>query len=122
MTNCAIRNHTGNGVEFLPNANSNLAVSNTLLADNGGAGIFVRPSGSGTVKAVFNRVKAYNNSRDGISVDGQSSSGTINATATDSVAANNNAAGFLATTISGQTRPSLMVVRSISANNTTGLS
>src|SRR2546422_4758860 len=54
ITNCVVRNHTGNGIEFFPNANSNLSVSNTLVADNGGLGIFVQPSGSGTVKAVFN--------------------------------------------------------------------
>src|SRR6266540_4189544 len=50
MTNCTIRNHTGSGVEFFPNADSNLAVSNTLVSDNGGVGIFVQPTGSGTVR------------------------------------------------------------------------
>src|SRR5712691_8478639 len=39
ITNCVIRNHTGNGIDFMPNANSDLAVSNTLVADNGGIGI-----------------------------------------------------------------------------------
>src|SRR6266540_557719 len=57
MTNCVVRNHTGNGIEFFPNATSNLAMSNTLVADNGDVGILVRPSGSGAVKAVFNRVE-----------------------------------------------------------------
>src|SRR5229473_1752753 len=57
MTDCVVRNHTGNGIEFQPNANSNLSVSKTLVADNGGDAIRVKPpSGSPTVKAVFNRV------------------------------------------------------------------
>src|SRR3989454_6507379 len=46
MTNCVVRNHTGSGIEFLPSANSNLSVSNTLVADNGGHGIAVQPTGA----------------------------------------------------------------------------
>jgi len=36
MTNCVVRNHTGNGIELLPNATSHIAISNTLATDNGG--------------------------------------------------------------------------------------
>ena len=121
MTNCTIRNHTGSGVEFFPNADSNLAVSNTLVSDNGGFGINVVPSGSGTVKAVFNRVEAYNNSIVGIQVAGAASTGTIFATATDSVAANNTNAGFQVFSTAGHATTNFMVVRSTSANNGTGL-
>src|SRR6266508_3162251 len=39
LTNCAIRNHTHDGIFFAPNALSNLSVSHTLVADNGGSGI-----------------------------------------------------------------------------------
>jgi len=63
IENCIVRNHTGNGIEFVPTTNSSLSVSNTLVADNGGDGIHVKPSsGSPTVKAAFYRVEAYNNS------------------------------------------------------------
>src|SRR5438128_2067156 len=66
MTNCVIRNHTGGGIEFFPNASSNLAMSDTLVADNGGGpgtgAIFVFPSGSGTVQVTLNRVEVNNNS------------------------------------------------------------
>src|SRR5262245_47381452 len=42
ITDCTIRNHTGNGIEFFPrNGNANLSVVNTLVADNGGHGILV---------------------------------------------------------------------------------
>ena len=122
MTNCVVRNHTGQGIHFLPNANSNLSVSNTLVADNGQHGIFVQASGSGTVKVSLSRVETYNNSRDGILVDGISGTGTVNATAADSVAANNGAAGFHVTSLSIGAATSLMVVRSVAANNGTGLS
>jgi len=96
MTNCVVRNHTGNGIELFPSSNSTLEVSNVVSADNGGRGIFLKPSGSGTVKAVFNRVEAYNNSNTGIQVDGSGSTGSVAATATDSVSAGNGANGFLA--------------------------
>src|SRR3989442_1762058 len=60
ITNCVIRNHTRDGIQFLPNASSNLSVSNTLVADNGGSGILVNPFGSGNMLAAFNRVEAFN--------------------------------------------------------------
>ncbi len=121
MTNCVVRNHTGDGIQFIPNASSNLSVSNTLVADNGGSGINLTPTGSGTVKAVFNRIEAYNNSIHGILVIGAHSTGTINATAADSVAANNSARGFSVGSAAGQAATSLMVVRSVAANNNAGV-
>jgi hypothetical protein len=59
--NCVIRRLTGRGVDFHPNAHSNLTVSNILISDNGGRGIIVAPSGATTVNVVFNRVEVYNN-------------------------------------------------------------
>src|SRR6266702_5331796 len=120
MTNCVVRNHTGNGIELFPSSNSTLEVSNVVSADNGGRGIFLKPSGSGTVKAVFNRVEAYNNSNTGIQVDGSGSTGSVAATATDSVSAGNGANGFLAFSNAGTAPTSLMVVRSTAANNSIG--
>src|SRR2546425_6118546 len=51
MTHCVVRNHTGNGIEFFPlgnatGANFNFFVSDTLVADNGMAGIKVESSAS----------------------------------------------------------------------------
>src|SRR6266702_6646652 len=109
MTNCVVRNHTSNGIEVFPSSNSTLEVSNVVSADNGGRGIFLKPSGSGTVKAVFNRVEAYNNSNTGIQVDGSGSTGSVAATATDSVSAGNGANGFLAFSNAGTPPTSLMV-------------
>src|SRR5712691_10548435 len=68
MTNCVVRNHTGNGIEFFPTASSNLSVSNTVVADNGGGGIAVIPRSAANV--VINRVEVYNNSDIGINVAG----------------------------------------------------
>jgi len=123
LTNCVIRNHTGAGIDFHPSGNSNLSVSNTLVADNGGSGIFVQPAGGSdvTVKAVFNRVEAYNNSTQGINVNGLSTTGRVNATVADSVAAGNGTVGFFVISDAGRAATSLMVVRSVAANNGFGL-
>ena len=101
MTNCVVRNQTGAGIELFPTSNSTFEVSNVVAADNGGRGIFLKPSGSGNVKAVFNRVEAYNNSNAGIQVDGSGSTGVVFATATDTVSAGNGQNGFLVFSNSG---------------------
>jgi hypothetical protein len=119
ITNCVVRHFAGDGINFQPNASSNLAVSNTVAADNNAAGMRVIPTGAGTVKASFNRVELYNNAFQGLIVTGTNSTGTVNGIVTDSVATNNSNSGFHVNSISAPT--SLMVVRSVSANNVTGL-
>jgi hypothetical protein len=97
MTNCVVRNHTGDGIQFFPNAPSNFAVSNTLAGDNGGSGIRVFPSGSGPVKVALSRIEAYNNSTDGIAFDSSSmpSSSLIRTAVADSVVSGNGRYGLL---------------------------
>jgi len=123
MTNCVVRNHTGNGIGFFPNSSTNLSVSNTLVADNGGSGILAIPQGPGTVKIALSRVGLYNNSGDGIQLSGLDSTGTIKTLIADSVAAGNAGHGFIAaSSVSSTFLPNrLMLVRSVAANNGTGI-
>jgi hypothetical protein len=121
MTNCVVRNHTGGGIEFAPNATSHLALEDTLVADNGGDGINVFPSGAGAVNVELSRVEMYNNSFDGLLVQGGLSTGTISATVADSVAAGNNRNGFYAFSSAGHAATSLLVTRSVSAHNSVGV-
>jgi hypothetical protein len=122
VENCIIRHVTSAGIDFLPNATSNLSVSNSLVADNGTHGIYVSPTGSGTFTAVFNRVEANTNAISGIVVDGTTSTGTINATAAESVAADNiQGAGFAASSSAGHALTTLTVFHSVSANNVYGI-
>ena len=119
LTNCAIRNHTHDGIFFAPNALSNLSVSNTLVADNGGSGIRVLPHGSGSARVTLSRVEANNNSANGILFDASLTTGEILATVADSVAANNNNGIYSRTT---QGISNVLVVRSvISTNRAVGL-
>jgi Right handed beta helix region len=119
MTNCVVRNHTGNGIHWQPSTGrgaGKLEVSNTLVSDNGGYGIYVRPTVNGA-QVALNRVAVYNNSKDGIIVQG--SSGTLDATVTDSVSANNAAGVTVLHDFEGATN--VLVVRSALANNGVGL-
>jgi len=122
LENCIIRHMATDGIDFeSTTATSAFTVSNTLVADNGGRGIYLIPAGS--ITAVFNRVEVNNNGNHGIAVDGQFSAGsnTVNATVSDSVAAGNIEFGFYAFTQSGNAPTSLTVSHSIAANNGTGV-
>jgi hypothetical protein len=120
VVNCVIRRVTHSGINFVPNAASNLSVSNSLVTDNGDSGIVVQPTGVGLVTAVFNRVEVNNNLA-GIALQGSNSTGTIKATVVDSVAAHNGSFGFVASTNSSQAPTKLMLFHSVAANNGTGL-
>jgi hypothetical protein len=117
---CVVRNLTGDGIDFFPNGASGLTVSDTYVANNdGGFGILVRPTGSGAVTAVFNRVEADSNSN-GIFLNSGNTTGTVDATVTDSVAAGNSVSiGFGVASPTGHA--SLMIFRSVAANNGTGI-
>jgi Right handed beta helix region len=120
IEDCVIHHVTVNGIEFRPNATTNLLVSKTLVADNGNYGIFFVPTGSGTVTAVFNRVEVIHNGNVGIYVDGEASTGTINATASDSVAAR-NATGFAVFSATGHAQTTLSLFHSVAADNFNGI-
>jgi Right handed beta helix region len=121
IENCVIRNVTAYGLEFRPNTSASLAVSKTLLADSGGQGVYVAPTGNVTVKAVFNRVEFYGNTNDGLILRGVGSTGTISATVTDSVFANNGGSAVNVFAGAADAQTSLMLVRSTLANNGSGI-
>jgi hypothetical protein len=122
VQDCIIRHVTSDGIDFVPHATSHLSVSNSLVADNGDAGIFVNPTGSGIVTAVFNRVEVSNNSGVGIYLWGANSTGSVKATVAESVVAHNANAGFFVDTGSGFAATILTVFHSVSANNVQGIS
>src|ERR1700685_325155 len=110
-----VRNFGYDGIDFYPTASGTVFISNTLLSDNGGTGIAVTSTGSGTTNGVLNHVDMVNN-EDGIIV--QSTTQTVNVTISDSVSANNTAAGIGAESDDGMML-SVMVRNSTSANNGT---
>ena len=65
-----------------------LDVTDTVVEDNGtlangGAGIVIRPTGAATVKGSLTRVQAFNN-QIGLNIDGDTGTGAIDITVTDS--------------------------------------
>jgi len=119
LENCVIRNHTGDAIFFAPQASSNLSLSNTLLADNGGNGINIHPNGGGnTANISLKRVEMYNNSLSGLFVFHQTTN-TVKVSVADSVAGNNGKSGFAVLAANGAS--SILVQRSVVANNGTGL-
>ena len=86
-----IRNFSGSGIALAPTASANIAVSRTLVAENGGHGLFLQPTGNQQVHAVFNRVEAYHNAQKGIGIFGNNLDADVPllATIVDSVAAFN---------------------------------
>jgi len=121
MTNCVIRNHTADGLEFAPTDlnRHNLSISNTLVAENGAHGIHVHSTSGGEprIKATFNRVEVYGNSRDGIFLNGSSSAALIAGTAEATVSAGNGQSGFSIDAELSLAAVSLIVVRSVSSSN-----
>jgi len=112
--------HFTHGILFQPNASSSLTVSNSLLSANYD-GIIAIPTGSGSFTIVINRGEAINNINNGIEVDGNNCTGTVNVTVSDSVVSGNTDAGIFGGTDSSHAPTTIMVFRSVIANNSTGL-
>jgi hypothetical protein len=121
IENCVIRGLAGKGIKIETESALMLAVSNTLVADNGNIGIHIVTTGSNPLKAAFNRVEIHGNGSHGLLVDGRASIGNIAATAVDSVFAYNGAAGIFAASTSGSSPTTITVVLSTSSHNATGL-
>ena len=121
-----IQNMTGDGIHFAPpgpggTSPQSISVSNTSVGNNAGNGILVQPQAMMSATAMFERVVTQYNGSYGIALDATlTTAGTVSGTATDSVSSNNGG-GFLAQ--GGQTggHAILTMVRSVAANNHTGV-
>jgi hypothetical protein len=113
-----VRGFTNTGINFTSSGTSNLFVSDTLVANNGSYGILISPSGSGTVNSALNHVTASQNglasSGVGIFAYGSGSTGPLNVTIADSVAARNYYGVAAAAS-------AVMVRNSTLSNNVTGI-
>jgi hypothetical protein len=117
IENCIIRHIVNDGIDFDPNGPSSLSISGSLISDNGLSGVAVGPTGSGQVTALFSHIKVNNNGYQGIYLEGDNATGTLDATVYESVAAHNIANGFYASSASGHSTTTLSVFHSVSADN-----
>ena len=90
IQNSVIRGFTQNGIHLMPGGSSSFNVSDTIVSNNGNNGIVLAPTTGGTTNsALFERVQSLGNAT-AFYVDGTKiSTGTLRATATDSVARGN---------------------------------
>jgi hypothetical protein len=127
IENCVVRNLTGDAIQMLGNVPADttrsLTLSNVMVTDNDANAIYIQPSGAGTASVVANRVEMYNNGAHGLALDGQninSANGILLGAATDSVAANNGIAGFVASSTNPGGRVVLIVKRTLAHANAYG--
>jgi hypothetical protein len=118
-----VRNFSESGISITPssftapNVAINIAVSNTMVANNGVHGIYLKPTGLIQTRAVFNRVEAYANAQAGIGLFGDMAVDT-RVTAVDCVAAH-NVYGYYALDASSNSSAVFRVIRSTAYNNST---
>jgi hypothetical protein len=122
VENCTlIASNEKSAIDFAPTGASELYVSNCKISENGtasgGSGILIRPTGSGSAKAVLDNVSVVNNAA-GVHVDGRNTSGAINVTVSNSVLSGNGTFGLRADE-SGAGSINVMVELSRSTNNGT---
>jgi hypothetical protein len=121
-----VRNFTSTGIAFVPNGSADLAVSNTLVANNVDHGIVVQPSGNDVhVNAVFNRVEVDYNGLMGIGIFGNAATGDsfTRAVAVDCVTSHNLDTGYyvLGTSVGEITATSFKLFRDTSVRDNTGV-
>jgi hypothetical protein len=121
ISNVVVRNNISSGIALAPTANAQIAISDSLLSDNGGHGVFLQPSGSGlSVRAMFSRVQASHNGQDGFGVFGNfTTSSDVRGYAADCVSFGNGGSGYHAYGDggTGNTQLDFSVFKSIGALN-----
>lgn len=112
------------GILFNPTGAGRLIVTDSIIANNGGpttgAGIRVVPQAGASAQVLLERVNVSGNTF-GIAADGTGSTGGINMTISDSVAASNTQDGIIAVTPGGGAPIGVLVTNSKSVNNAVGI-
>ena len=121
IENCTILPaETNTGIVYAPTGASELYVSDTIISGSGNpnaGGISIKPTGSGSAKAVLDNVNVEDNAS-GILIDGRTTSGSNTVTIRNSTISGNTSFGvYAADSASGATN--VTVEGSTSANNTT---
>ena len=92
IENCKIYRFSGRGIEDRRTA-GHLAVTNTMVNNNGQTGILAIPSGASTLSVTVNNVQMHGNGNSGLAV-----TGGVRAMAVHSTATSNTVMGFYADT------------------------
>jgi hypothetical protein len=114
------------GVSFQPAGVANLYISNTIITSNGngatGGGILIKPTGTGTGRAVLENVKVQTNAGTGVFLDTTGNSGGVAVTMSNVQVAGTTGNAIRGLAPAGNAPLTLMLTNSIVANNAnTGL-
>ncbi|MFD2058776.1 right-handed parallel beta-helix repeat-containing protein [Mesorhizobium calcicola] len=121
VEDCNIERFTGNGVEFLPNGNSELYISNTRIAETGAEGVLVKTSFAVGINAILSKVE-ITNSASGILVDGTGNTVAMNLTLTNSLISGNTGNGVAIKSVAAASPVRATIVNTtISANASNGV-
>jgi hypothetical protein len=116
-----IRNFAGDGLDFKPTGGGNLWISNSVVSDNGSAGIAIYITDGDVARANINRVETNNNKNYGVFLWGSpSAGGFIYATVSESVSSGNSTAFYVLTDAS-HAQTTLSLFHSVTSYNGVGL-
>jgi hypothetical protein len=123
IENCVIQGFQGGtGISVSSSEGMQLNVADTLIVNNGSAGIVINPPGGGALFGfVFDHIRVENNSASGISVNGTSGTGVITGVIRDSVITG-NPTGIIAETGVNASSVAVSLDHTHVANNGTGVS
>ena len=124
---CLIREFTspapnGAGILFQPSASSKLFVSQTVLSNNSGGAVVVRPTGTGNATVVIATTTAFGNAS-GFTADTTApTTGPITMLVRDSYASGNATHGYLTQSVAASGSVGMLIERSSATQNGSGIS
>jgi hypothetical protein len=116
VDNCTIR-RARLGINFAPTGTSKFYISDSVITDSSGDGFFVHPTGGGAAKIMADRVRVENAGATGFDFNGTNTTGLIQGTVRDSVAAGNGGNGILAIDQDGNGLTKVMIDHTSVVNN-----
>ncbi len=120
ISNCVIRGFggsPGNGINVQSSSPVYVSVFDSYIADNGGEGIFSKPTGGG-VRMDIDRTRVMHNGGDGIMANGNGG-GTVKYAIRNSESADNGADGYVA--LSSSAVSQILLDASTAFNNNNGI-
>jgi hypothetical protein len=122
MENCAVRNFTFDGLDFVSTAatTQTLAVSNSFFNDNSDVGIAILTKSTGPIAASIDRSGFFDNNAEGLYIDGSHGTGPLSVGVKDSVSTNNSV-GFFVTSGGGRSVTNLSLTHSLAEGNSFGV-
>ncbi|HYI39422.1 MAG TPA: right-handed parallel beta-helix repeat-containing protein [Allosphingosinicella sp.] len=110
------------GVSFQPSGAGNLYIKNTTITQNGngatGGGVLIKPTGTGTARAVIEDTQIRNNASTGLFTDTTTNTGGISITVNRTQVSGTTGNGILAVSPAGNAASTWMLANSTVAYNT----